>query len=58
MGIGWNIANGARRTCHALDPLGKCKCSTVETGGGDRSNGVEDRFKFSKRRDKVEFDGV
>lgn len=56
MGIGWNIANGARRTCHALDPLGKCKCSTVETG--DRPNRVEDRFKFSKRRDKVEFDGV
>lgn len=58
MGIGWNIANGARRTCHALDPLGKCKCSTVESGGGDRPNRVEDRFKFSKRRDKVEFDGV
>lgn len=56
MGIGWNIANGARRTCHALDLLGKCKCSTVETG--DRPNRVEDRFKFSKRRDKVEFDGV
>lgn len=60
--FGWESVGISRtgRVAHAtrLIPLENANVETVETGGGDRPNRVEDRFKFSKRRDKVEFDGV
>lgn len=58
--FGWESVGISRtgRVAHATRLIPLESANTVESGGGDRPNRIEDRFKFSKRRDKVEFDGV